>query len=410
MPRFRYKAVTPGGELTEGEMDALDRAIVIDQLYTEGHTPIRADEIDRAAATQRVVKGLFGSLLSGHRLSPSDIVLLSQQMATMLRAGLPLDRTLAILGTLADKPATRALINGVLERVRSGATLAEALEQRAGALPSFYVGMVRAGESAGDPAAVLTRLAEILTRAQAVRENIRSAMYYPIIVLIVAGMSIAILLTVVVPEFRPLFENAGTALPTSTKLIIAMGDWLKAYWAVGLAALFAVIVALRLHYAWPTGRLYWDRLMLGLPLVGDVVRKTQTSRFVRTLGSLLASGVIELNALSIAAGTLTNRVIAGAVDDLGARLRKGDGWAVPLREAGVFPGLAIQMVQVGEESGQLDSMLVQVAEIYDEEVKRTLQRLLALLTPGITIVLGLIVALIIGSMLTAILSAYNLAA
>ena len=404
MPRFRYKSVTPAGEIAEGEMDALDSTDVIEHLHSEGHTPIRAQQVQGTVASQSGLNRLFAF----RHLSPSDVVVVSQEMATMLRAGLTLDRALAILGSLAESAAKRDFINGVLESVRSGATLADALERRPEALPSFYVGMVRAGEARGDLAPVLARLAEILSRTQAVRENVKSAMFYPIIVLVVACVSIGILVTVVVPEFRPLFESSGAALPQSTRIIIGLGEVLKDYWLAIVAAFVGLAMVARWLYRQPVGRMHWDSLVLRLPLVGDAIRKTEVARFTRTLGTLLSSGVVELNALSIAANTLTNRMMVGRVSNLTGRLRKGDGWAVPLQEAGVFPGLAVQMVQVGEESGQLDAMLIQVADIYDEEVRRTLQRLLSLLAPMITIGLGLVVAVIIGSMLTAILSAYNL--
>jgi len=233
-------------------------------------------------------------------------------------------------------------------------------------------------------------------------------MYYPIIVVFVAASSIIILLTAVVPEFRPLFDSAGAALPPSVRIIIAAGDLLKQYWwalAAGMGGLTALLIY---SYRHPAGRLHWDGVILKLPLLGDLVAKIEVVRFSRTLGTLLGGGVAALNALSIAARTLANRVIAGKVTEVTAKLKKGEGLGPPLQAAGVFPGLAIQLILVGEEAGQLGAMLLRVADIYDEEVKRALQRMLSLLVPLVTIGLGLVVAIIIGSMLTAILSAYNL--
>lgn len=404
MRHFKYKSVTPAGELVEGEMVAVDRSAVIERLHGDGHTPIRADEIGDGLITRLAAIELLGA----RRLSAAEIVLLTHELATLLRAGLPLERSLAMLADLADGKAKRGLLNGLLESVRSGATLADALERRKEALPGFYIGMVRAGEAGGNLEAVLTRLAEVLGRVQALRETVKSAMYYPVIVLVVASLSVTILLTAVVPEFRPLFDNAGAALPESTRIIIALGDFLRHYWWLILVVLVGLGVAIRYSYAQPAGRQSWDAMMLRIPLLGNIALKAEVARFSRTLGTLLGSGVVALNALSIAVNTLSNRAIAHEVASLAANLKKGEGLAEPLRQSGVFPGMAVQLIEVGEETGQLDGMLLRVADIYDEEVKRALQRLLALLVPAITIGLGMLIAAIIGSMLTAILSAYDM--
>jgi general secretion pathway protein F len=404
MPRFRYKSVTPAGELVEGELVAVDRLAAIGQLHGDGHTPIRADEVGEGPIARLAAIKILG----GRGLSYADLVLLTHELATLLHAGLPLDRSLVMLADLADGGAKRRFVNGLLESVQSGATLAEALERRTDALPSFYIGMVRAGEAGGNLDTVLTRLAEVLARMQALRETVKSAMYYPIIVLVVAGLSIGFLLTAVVPQFRPLFESSGAALPETTKIVIALGDMLREYWWLILAALVGLALLVRFHYARPAGRLTWDALLLRIPILGDIALKAEVARFSRTLGTLLASGVVALNALSIAVNTLSNRKIAREVADLAGKLKKGEGLAGPLLQTGIFPKLAVQLVQVGEETGQLDSMLLRIADTYDEGVKRTLQRLLALLVPAITVGLGLLVATIIGSMLTAILSAYEL--
>lgn len=404
MPRFIYKAITPAGQVLEGEVLAVTRAEVINRLHAEGNTPIRAYQAKEGRLAS------FGSapLLGFSGIRPTDIVFITQELATLLRAGLPLDRALTLVASLTNAGAKRNFINRILESVRSGSTFADALERHKSVLPSFYVGMLRAGEAAGNLESVLGRLAEILTRAQALRESVRSAMYYPMIVLFVAATSIVILLTAVVPEFRPLFDSAGAALPPSVRLVIATGDFLKQYWWALAAGILGVTALLVHTYRNPAGRLYWDGVALKIPLVGDLVAKMEVVRFSRTLGTLLGGGVIALSALSIAAKTLANRVIAGKVGEVSAKLRKGEGLGPPLQAAAVFPALAIQLILVGEEAGQLETMLLRVADIYDEEVKRTLQRMLSLLVPMVTIGLGLLVAAIIGSMLTAILSAYSM--
>ena len=404
MPRFIYKAVTPAGQIVEGEVSAATSSEVIDRLHAEGNTPIRAYQAKEGAFATLSSTRLFGV----RDVSSAHIVFITQELATLLGAGLPLDRALSLIVNLANAGVARNFLTRVLERVRSGATLADALERHKNVLPSFYVGMLRAGEAAGNLEGVLKRLAEILARGQALRETVRSAMYYPAIVLVVAATSITILLTAVVPEFRPLFDSAGAALPTSVRVIIAAGDFLKQFWWALALGVCGVVALLIFSYRHPAGRLHWDGLILKIPLVGDLVAKMEVVRFSRTLGTLLGGGVVALNALSIAAKTLANRVIARKVGEVAAKLKKGEGLGTPLQAAGVFPALAVQLILVGEEAGQLEAMLLRVADVYDEEVKRTLQRMLSLLVPLVTIALGLLVAGIIGSMLTAILSAYNL--
>ena len=406
MPRFIYKAVTPAGQVIEGEILAVNRAEVIDLLHAEGSLFIRAFE----ASEGPLARLAFARLFRRRGPSPADIVVITQELAMLLRAGLPIDRALGVIGDLTESGGKRNFINRVLESVRSGASLADALEPHKQALPSFYIGMLRAGEAAGNLDTVLARLAEVLTRAQALKESVRTAMYYPVIVLVVAAVSIVILLTAVVPEFQPIFESAGAALPVSTKLIIAAGNGMQHYWWALVLGAIALAAALGYSYRNPAGRLYWDALVLRLPLLGDVVTKLEVARFTRTLGTLLDGGVVALSAISIAAKTLTNRIIAQRVADVAGRLKKGEGLARPLQSARVFPRLAVQLIQVGEEAGELDTMLLHVADIYDEEVKRSVQRLLALLVPAVTIGLGLLVAAIVGSMLTAILGAYSLPA
>jgi general secretion pathway protein F len=404
MPRFRYKSVTPAGELVQGEMEAIARSVVIERLYSDGHVPIRADEL-----TQRsTVRILPGGLFRPKMLSPTDAVLLTRELATLLRAGVPLERSLAILVDLAQRGPQHRLILGVLESIRGGSSLADALETYKQTLPSFYIAMVRAGEAGGALEVVLTRLADALERAQSLRATVRSAMYYPVIVLIVAGLSLGVLFTRVVPEFRPLLEGSGAALPTSTSIIIALGDWLSTYWWFAVVASAGLILAVRQLHRLPEVRLRWDRTILKTPLIGDLTTKLEVARFSRTLGTLLGNGVSILNALTIAVDTLGNRAIAQEAGALAGRLKKGDGLAAPLMASEVFPRLAVQLIQVGEEGGQLEDMLLRVASIYDEETKQTIQRMLALLVPMITILLGLVVAAVISSMLTAMLSAYDL--
>ncbi len=223
-----------------------------------------------------------------------------------------------------------------------------------------------------------------------------------------AVVSVVVLMTAVIPEFRPLFEDAGAAMPTPTRVILAVSDFLEAYWWALALGLLAAALGLRQHNRDPAGRLRWDGWMAGAPLFGDLIRKVEVARFTRMLGTLLANGVSVLNALDLSTETMENRAIAAATGRVQGRLAKGEGLAEPLMETGVFPGLALQLIQVGEETGHLEEMLLRIADIYDEEVKQTIQRMLSLLVPLVTLALGVLIAGIIGAMMAAILSAYDL--
>lgn len=403
MPRFAYKSVTPAGEVVEGVLEAASRAGLLDLLRSQGQMPIRADEIGAGGAGFRLP-----GLRATRALSAADLAQLTRELATLLKAGLPVDRAISFARELVTSAPRSVFLNGVLEAVKGGASLADAMARPGAELPPYYIGMIRAGEAGGTLETVLSRLADTLERAQALRETVRSALYYPIIVLFVAGATLLILLTAVIPQFEPLFDDAGDALPTSMAVLLAIGGFLENWWWALLVGIVAAVFGLRTGLAQPEGRRRWDSTMLRLPLFGDLLRKVEVARFCRTLGTLLANGVTAVEAFGIAAGAVGNSVMAGAIRDVTPRLRRGEGLAVPLLETAMFPRLAVQLTKVGEESGQLDQMLLRAADIYDEEVKRAVQRMTSLLVPAVTIGLGLIVAGIIGSMLSAILSTYDL--
>ncbi len=404
MPLFRYKAAAGSGEIVEGEMEARDRAGVIDHLHERGYVPIRAEEIEPSSAAELLGRDLFG----GRRVRSRDIALLTEELATLLRAGLALDRSFEILMEIAEADAVKRLLKRVLDAVRGGATLAEALAAEGGTFPAYYVSMIEAGEAGGSLDEVLARLADFMERAQALKDRVVSALIYPAIVLVMAGLSIVVLLAVVVPEFKPLFEDAGRELPLPTRVIVAAGEFFQAYWwAIGLA-IVAIVLVLGQQLRNPASRYRWHGVVLGMPLIGDLTIKIEVARFARTVGTLIANGVPLLTALSIARHTLSNAVLAKSTEAVAESLKQGKGLAEPLTQAGHFPPLALHLVRVGEESGQLEEMLIRVADIYDREVERSTQRMLAVLVPAVTILLGLLIAGIIGSVLSALLGVYDL--
>lgn len=405
MPRYRYEAVDASGEVLRDEMEAPSQEAVIAQLRDGGLLPLSVAEAKGGFLRSALGQPLFSKRRA---LSRKAVTLITQQLASLLSAGMPLDRALTILISVSEDEHTKALLGRVQEKVRGGSALADALEAQ-GAFSRFYLNMVRAGEAGGALETVLKRLTEFLERSQALRETVTSALIYPIILLSVAALSVIILLTFVVPQFQRLFADAGKALPLATQIVIAVGDGFRHYWWVGLIVIGLIVTVARQRLSQPENRLRWDRRLLRIPLLGDLIAKVETARLSRTLGTLLGNGVSLLNALTIVRETLSNRVLANALGEVSEHTKTGRGLAEPLLETGNFPKLAVQMIRVGEETGQLQEMLLQVADTYDNEVQTSVKRLLMLLEPALILGLGVIIAGIIMSILVAILSLNELA-
>lgn len=404
MARFRFKAATAAGELLEGEIDAPSRVSALDLLRRKGHLPIRVEPLVGAAADRPAHR----TGRRQNRLPRREVALVTRELATLLKAGLPLDRALSLILEMTEHVAVRKFVERLLQGVRGGVSLAQALELERERLPAIYIGMVSAGEAGGSLAAVLARLADALEQAEALKETVRTALAYPALVLIVAIGSLTMLLTVVLPEFRPLFESNGAGIPASMAVLIALGEGLSRYWWALALLMLLLGFGISTHNRTPDGRMRRDRLLIGAPLLGDVIQKAEVARFCRTLGTLNGNGVPILESLRIAGDAITNQAIAEAIHSLGQHLRRGERMAPHLARSRAFPRLAVQLVQVGEESGELTAMLLRIAELYDDEVKRALQRLVAILVPAITIALGLLVAAIVATMLSAILGTYDL--
>lgn len=404
MPLFQYRAVAASGEVVEGGIEAPDRADALERLRSEGHLPLRLEQ-PAAGAGMGGARGF----LRARRANQKDMVLLTREFATLLKAAVPLDRALGIVARVARSEVIRKTVLRVLEAVRGGASFADALRSEGDFFPRYYAPMVRAGEASGDLAGVLTRIAELMERSDALRENVRSALFYPALLLFMAGVSVVVLLTVVIPQLKPLFEEAGQALPLPTRILIAAGDAVQNYGWIMVAGIAVAVLLVRRQLQLPDWRRVYDRAVLRVPLLGSLVQRLETARFSRALAVLLGNGVPLLSALGIVSEILGNKAMADAVHDVAAHVREGRGLAEPLALTALFPDLAVQLVRVGEEVGQLEEMLTRVAEIFDDEVKRAVDRLLALLAPALTIGMGTLIALIIGSVLTAILGVNDLA-
>ena len=405
MPQFRYVAVEASSETIEGRMEAPSKSAVIERLHAAGHVPIRVHEVSVGSLAAVDI----GDLFRRRALPRRSLALITGQLANLLQAGLALDEALTIVEELMERPRERACIRGLHDKISGGATLADAMAAESSAFPDFCVSMVRAGEAGGSLDAVLARLAEYLERSRAAREHIKSALVYPAIVAVICIGSIAVLLGFVVPRFRPLFDQAGTALPASASALLAASDFFADYWWVALLALAAAAAIAYRQFRNLAARKAWQRFALRLPLVGPLISKFEIVQLSRTLGTLLKNGVSLLNALAITRETTRNVVFGEAIALVAERAQTGKGLAEPMRASGVFPALVVHLMRVGEESGRQDEMLFKLAEIYEGELRQSTDRLLALIGPALTIVMGAIVAGVIGSILTAVLSIYDLA-
>lgn len=400
MPLFSYKAVRPDGETVQGELEAADEAAVVRHLQGEGLIPIQA----------RRAGGLRDQLVRSRTrgLTTKEIGVLTRELSTLLESGMTLDRSLQILIDLTQEERIVRIMENLQERVRGGATFSAALEEQEGQFPRLYVNMVRAGEASGALEAVLGRLADYLERTAELKETITSALVYPIILLVVAGMSVILLLVFVVPQFTVLFEDMGAALPLPTRIVIAVGDLFRDFWWAMLATVALTALGVERRLQDPEVRTRVDRKLLRLPLFGDLIFKLETARFCHTLSTLLKNGLPLLSALNLSKEVVSNRKISGLLEEAAEDLKHGRGLAEPAARLEILPQMALQMIRVGEESGSLDTMLAKVAEIYDKETQASVKRMLTLLEPILIIGLGIVVAGIIISIIVPILGANEL--
>lgn len=404
MPLFYYKAAGPDGDSLEGEVEARDQSAAAQRLQSMGYVPLRVEEMSAAAMVGRW-RGSFGVRRIGH----ADVAAFTREIATLLKAGLPLDRALEITANLAETEEVSELLNQVRNDVRGGSSFHAALESHPAVFSRLYLNMIRAGESSGALDVVMARLTEFMERSQELKETVRSALIYPAILVGVSVLSIVVLLLFVVPQFTQLFEESGRALPLPTQVVIGVGEFIKQDWWVILLFLLGGYTLWNRQMANPSSRFRWDGRFLRLPLFGELIAKVETARFSRTLGTLLNNGVSLLPAMAIVKETVGNSAMAETLDDVALQLREGAGLGKPLMETGVFPRMAVHMVMVGEETGRLAEMLNQVADVYDREVNMTVKRMLALLEPVLILGLGIVIGGIIMSILVAILSVNELA-
>lgn len=384
-------------------MEAEAEAAVVASLRSQGYIPLSV-QAGRAAVRGKGVSFKLPEVaaLMRARVKSRDVMLFTRELATLLRAGMPLDRSLQSLAQLTDNERLREIIDRVLSEVQGGKSLSKALAEHSPVFDTLYINMVRAGEAGGVMENVLERLADYLERSEQARDEIRGAMAYPIVLFIVGMMAIVVLLTYVLPKFTILFADMGQALPLSTQLVMSASDALQAYWWAIAIAGFALWTAMRRYTASPGGRYNVDRFRLTVPLFGTLARKVQVARFARTLGTMLKSGVPMLQSLDIVRAVVTNTVIASALQSVQKDVSEGKGLSQPLERSGVFPALALQMVSVGEETGRLDDMLLIVSDHFDRDVTNTVNSLMRMLEPAMLVFMGLVAGFIVISMLSAV--------
>lgn len=405
MAFFQYRAADQAGKIIEGVMEAEVEQSVVSRLHEMGCIPLRialpGDGVGSSAP-------LRVPLLHRRKISQQQLLQFTQELSTLLAAGLPLDRSLSILGGLIEEKDFSAVLKTTLEAVRAGKSLAASMGEHPEIFPKLYVNMIRAGEAGGIMESVLRYLAEYLESSQALKEDVKSALIYPMILATAAGLSLIILFIYVIPRFSVIFKDVGKALPWITKVVIGFSQALTQYGWIALLLIILAAVGGLYYVRTPEGKAETDSLLLRVWLLGDLIRKFETARFARTLSALLKGGVPLLDALGTVQGVVGNRLLARALGQVQLRVREGKGMARPLGESGLFPPLALNMIAVGEETGKLDAMLAEVAGYYDQEVKRTTKRLTALLEPALILGMGLIIGVVVVSMLMAIFSINDL--
>ena len=395
MPAFAYKAIGRDGKAQQGVIEADGLDIATRQLRSRGLTPLKVEE--------------GGQEDQGKPPTRQEILSMTSELSVLLRAGLPLDRALKVLIDMDGQPRMRAVLSELLKSVKGGKALSIALQPFEETFGSFYLSMVRAGEASGQLSAVLERLVEHLESAKATRDSVVSAMIYPAILLVVAVLSIVVMLGFVVPQFETLFNDMGDALPAMTQGVIAAAEFIKA-WGFLLAVLAAI--AGLVFQRWATseaGKTVLDRRLLSLPIAGNIAFEYEMAKFARTVGTLLGNGVSLLKAIQIAIDTVGNLPLKEGLAVLPPAVKAGKRMSVALDEAEMFTPMVIQMTRVGEESGSLDSMMLELAKVFEDHVASGIKRLLTLLEPVLILTMGFIIALIIISILMGILSVNDLA-
>ena len=422
MPKFRFVAMDSKGAETEGVLDAANQSEAVSLIRTQGLFPTRVNEMGRGAATKGTKapvqarggtggkKGLkkdlkMPSFLVG-KIKTKDLMVFTRQLATLVEAGLPLLRGLRILLQQEKNSGLRTALTGMGESVEGGNTFSESLAQYPKIFDNLFVNMVKAGEAGGVLDVVLNRLAEFMEKAERIRRRIKSAMIYPMVVLVVAMVILSFLMVKIIPQFAAIFEDllGGKSLPALTQFVINISNIFIHYWVYVIIVIALIVVAIKILNKTEKGHFFLDLVRLKSPMIGALILKTSVSRFSRTLGTLMTSGVPVLQALNIVRDTSGNAVVASAIQEIHDAVKEGDSMCMPMEACGVFPSMVVSMVDVGEETGALPDMLLRIADNYEDEVDSAVEGLTSIIEPIMIVMLAMIVGTIVIAMFVPLIS------
>ena len=394
---FHFRAVTADGKSRAGTLSAETERLAAQELRRQGLLPVYVG----ARPPQRRGEWKLPQLKFGRR---RDVLFFTQEIATLLTAGIPLDRALSITSELTERAEFRASVNDVLRALRGGRSFGDALAARPDYFSDIYVNMVRAGEASGSLAPIFERLSEYERTRDELRGYIISAMVYPALLSVVGMSSITLLLYFVVPRFASVFAESHLKIPLPTQILLQTSEIVKAYGLWVLLALAAAVSALRFHIGTTAGRLWWDGFKLRIPMFGDVIRKAQSAQFARAMGTLISNGVPLVQTLTISRAIMTNRRMSDALEIVAQGIKRGEGVSTPLTRSGQFPLLLSHLIAVGEETGRLDAMFLRAAEIYDADTRSAIKRFTSLFEPLIILFMGVVIGSLILSLMMAITS------
>ena len=407
MPEYIYKATDSLGKVVEGIMSAPEEATLVSKLHNMGYMPFK---ISPSSTGQKLSLSMkFSVPLPFSTISGADLLAFTQELSTLIKAGLPLDRALSILVEITENEKLKKVVQEVLKDVRGGRSFSDALAQHPRFFDRLYVNMVKAGEAGGVLDIVLERLVDFQQRSQQLKSTILNAMIYPIILISVMAIVIIVMLMFVIPRFTMIFATMGKTIPLPTQILLSSSEFIQNFWWLILAVVIIISVLFQRYRNTEQGRLNWDTFKLKLPLLSDLILKIEVARFSRTLGTLINSGVPLLGALTIVKEVIKNVVVSNSISDISKGAKEGKGVSAPMRVVGIFPSLAMHMIRVGQETGKLDEMLIRVADTYDEEVQNTTKRFISALEPVLILVMALLVGFIVLSLIWAILGINDIA-
>jgi general secretion pathway protein F len=402
MTTFFFRAVASDGKIRSGSLTGDDEKLIARELRKQGLTPIYVGLAPKRSSLDIKLPSFGG----GKR---RDVLFFTQELSTLMNAGVPLDRALTITGELTERPAFRFIVLDVLRVLKGGRSLADSLASHPEYFSDLYINMVRAGEASGALASIFDRLAEFERSRDDLRAFIISSMIYPALLACVGMVSVIVLLTFVVPRFATIFSDPRMKIPAPTRMMMAASTALQSYWWLGLGTIAVGLIFWTAYIRTAAGRLWWDGARLRIPLLGDALRKAETARFARAMGTLVANTVPLVQSIGIAAATLTNLTISRALVGVAQGVKRGEGLAAPMRRAGVFPPLAAHLLTVGEETGRLDTMFARMADIYENDTRASIKRFTSVFEPIIILMMGILVGSLILSMLLAITSINDVA-